>query len=159
MGVVLLALINGSHSRKTALVSWDQQPDPLNDAVREPVDAFAQLTAAKRRSRRVRLDEYPSTQAKQRLGDSLERQKPPGRAMRLWVPEDQVDAAMRIVADEVVVQRHTSWRLATNALGAMTTSYDKVRPVLAKADLAHSDARSRARVQTVMAGLFQRAGT
>jgi len=159
MGLVLLVLANSSHSEATAVVSWDRQPSELNDAVRLPVDTFAEATTKKRsRGRRARLDQYPSTQAKQRLGHAFERRKPPGKAMRAWVPADRRDEAMRIVADEVIVQKGVEPEVAIRGLVVLLQEYERQLPLLADAGRAHSTARDRSRFRSDMSSLFHEAG-
>jgi hypothetical protein len=159
MGLALLALLNNAHSFETAIISWDQQEEALTDAVRLPVEAFASQTARKRRVRREQIDRYPSTQAKLRLGEALVRDKPPGKEMRIWVPDENRDDAMRIVADEVVVEKRTAWIVAANGLRLMSTTFEDQIPILAAAGRIHSTPDSRTKWVEDMADLFRQAGT
>lgn len=157
MGVVLLALVSGARSEATALVSWDLQEDDLNEALRLPVLAFADEVAAKRRGRKIRIDEYPSTQAAQRLGDAFVRRKVRGQAMYAWVPVEHRLEAMRIVADEIIVEKGVELRRAVNALEVMLTIYESKVGVLASADRSHSSPQERRDIIAMMAGLFRTA--
>ena len=66
---------------------------------------------------------------------------------------------MRIVADEVVIEKGVDARVATNGLAAMVTEYERVLPTLAGAGMAHSDESHRRQVALAMADLFRRAGS
>jgi len=159
MPVVLLAMMNGSDSEDTALVSWDRQRPAVLDAFRQPIDTFTEHAASRRRFRRARIDEYPSSQAKQRLGDAFGRHKIPGGATRLWVPAGKSTTAMRIVADEIVIEKRTDPQLAVNALLAMLERYERVMPVLSEVGMCFSTRAHRHGFKVDMTRLLRDAGS
>jgi hypothetical protein len=112
----------------------------------------------RRRNRKSRIDEYPSSQAKQLLGDAFERQRPPKKEMRAWVPTEKRGDAMRIVANEVINQKGVSPDRAIEALGLMQEEYVRFLPTLEGSDRAHSTSSERTVFVEDMAELFRGAG-
>jgi hypothetical protein len=155
MPVPILALVNGSVSRETAIVSHRNEDPEVAEAWRAPVIAFARKAASRSRQSSAGIWDYPSQQAKLCLGDLMERESRYGKGVRIWVPPGSRDVALRAVADEVIHAQSTPVPDAIEALGLLDCAYRASLPILSARGLAYSTARERQCVLSEMADAFR----
>lgn len=156
MPVALLAMLNGSVSRETAVATHRNENRDVADAWRAPVMAFARKAASRSRSSSAGIWDYPSQQAKLCLGDLIEREPRYGNGVRIWVRGEYRAVALDKIVVEIVRAQSTPVADALEALDLLGRAYQDALPVLNKHGLSYSTAKKRERVIRDAAHAFRK---
>jgi hypothetical protein len=157
IGAVLLLAVNGNESESRALLIESGQPSGVGDALKRPLDAFADAVERRKSRQRITADfaKYPVAHAKIRLGCALRRERAK-RVQRIWLDPPMRDWALDVVAHELVARRKTEVKTALDALDRLLDSYREGLVILREHQLSFSNPDSLADIRHELAGRFTR---
>ncbi len=156
MAAVLLLAVNGNRSESRALRIEPAQPSGVGDALKRPLDAFADAVDRRESRPRATADfaKYPVAHAKIRLGCALRRERA-RRVQRIWLDPSMRDWALSVIAHELVARRRTEVGTALDALDRLLDSYREESAVLREHQLAFSNSDSLVDIRRELAERFR----
>jgi hypothetical protein len=156
-GAVLLLAVNGNESESRALRVEPGQPSEVRDALKRPLDTFADAVEGRKCRPRASADlsKYPIAHAKIRLGHAVRRERAEG-VLRIWLDPPTRDWTLDVVAHELVGRHGIKGTTALAALDGLIESYLHGEAVLRGRELAFSTPESLAEVRRELAARFAR---